>query len=285
MHHEQTVGMKVRRAIRMNVYNTKQLCRNSVRHIADKIMLGMSIMTGWRFPAYFGWRDKWLIMTVGVERDLQRFIAEYVKQGETVLDIGANIGYVARLFCRQVGSFGRVLAFEPEEGNCSALRHNLKRYEQSTVYDCAIGDMNGTAVLYLNSVSGTGNSLVSHSLGTSQITVCCHTLDSFLEQNPEIKPDWVKIDVEGAELQVLRGMRSSVERLPSMRIIMELCPSNLGGDESVARLLRELSGMGFELDVIMPDGSTIPFKGVDTHRDLFACHGYVNLYCRKGPVL
>jgi FkbM family methyltransferase len=270
---------------RMSANKLEQVGKSSGRYLVDKLVRALSVILGWRFPRYFGWRDKWVVMTVGIEADLQQFVAQHVKQGETVLDIGSNIGFLSLLFCRQVGPQGHVLAFEPEAENCLALRYNLKRYKQASIYECAISDKHGTAVFYLNSVSGTGNSLMPHNLGTSHITVPCQTLDNFLTQHPEVKPDWVKIDVEGGEFQVLRGMRDTVNRLPAIQIIIELCPLNLGGVESAGRLVAELAGMGLELLLINPDGSVIPFIGVEPHRHAFTEHGYVNLYCRKGSLL
>ena len=248
------------------------------RRLVDAAFQPFLFIFGWRFPAYFHLRDKVKMMTVGIEPDLQRFVAAAIAPGETVLDVGANVGFLARLFCRCVGPAGHVLAFEPEPDNLQALRYNLKSYPQAKVHDCAISDSNQPAIFYLNRVSGAGNSLVPHVLGTTQIRVSCQTLDSFLGQHPEVRPDWVKIDVEGGEFHVLRGMRDTVRLFPDMKLLIELCPENLGGIKPAELLVAELLGMGFTLHLIDQNGSIVPFQGMCAHRDAFISQGYVNLY-------
>jgi len=252
--------------------------RRLAKRLADAALHPFAVILGWRFPAYFHLRDKVRMMTVGIEPDLQRFVGAAMIPGETVLDVGANVGFLSRLFCRCVGPSGHVLAFEPEPDNLQALRYNLKRYPQAIVHDSALSDHNGSATLYLNRVSGTGNSLVPHELGTRQIRVTCQTMDAFLGQHPEVRPDWVKIDVEGGEFNVLRGMRNMVRLFPDVKLIIELCPENLGGDKAAGLLVSDLQGMGFSMQLIRPDGSTAPFQGVSAHRDALIRQGYVNLF-------
>lgn len=252
--------------------------RTIVKRLANLSLCPAQWLAGWTFPGYFTLRDKIKVMTVGIEPDLQCFVRREVKPGECVLDVGANIGYLARLFSRCVGSNGHVLAFEPEPENFRVLTHNLRRFSQASVFSLALSDAVGTAVLYLNRVSGTGNSLMPHPFGTREITVTCSTLDQFLEKNIKVRPDWVKIDVEGGEFHVLRGMKETARRFPGMKVIIELCPLNLGGDVAAERLVQELRGMGFTLNVICQDGSVLPFVGLERHRSLFVNLGYVNLY-------
>ncbi|MEI6564445.1 MAG: FkbM family methyltransferase [bacterium] len=263
-----TPGSKLHRGLRV-----------PAKMVAGMVIRMMMMIRGWRFPAYFQLKDKWRVMTVGIEPDLLSFSSRVMAPGETVLDIGANIGVLSRHFCRCVGESGRVLSFEPEPENLQALRYNLKRYRQAYVIEYAISDSNEPATFYLNRISGTGNSLVPHQLGTRQIQVSCQTLDTFLGQHPDVRPDWVKIDVEGGEFQVLRGMRETVRLFPAIRLIIELCPQNLGGIESAEDLVAELLRLGFVLHWINLDGTTLPFLGVRMHHSAFEAQGYVNLYC------
>lgn len=252
--------------------------RSMAGQVGRVLLWPLRMALGWHFPDYFRFADCLKVMTVGIEPDLKRFCAGAIREGETVLDVGANVGFTARLFSRRVGRQGHVHAFEPETSNLTALRHNLSRYPQATVHDCAIGDQDGTATLFLNCTSGTGNSLMPHALGTRQMTVACMTLDSFLATHPEIRPDWVKVDVEGGEFRVLAGMRASVAKFPGMRLLIELCPQNLGGQEAAERLVSLVRELGFGVFVIGRDGEVVPFAGVEAHRSELEPLGYVNLY-------
>jgi FkbM family methyltransferase len=225
-------------------------------------------------------------MFIGIEPDLRNFTERSLKPGETVLDIGANVGLLARPFCKLVRRTGRVLAFEPAPENLQALRFNLRRFPQAEIVELAISDNNESSTFYLNCESGTGNSLVPLGLGfdkmkPQEISVQCQTLDLFLKQRPDVRPDWVKIDVEGGEFRVLHGMQESVCKFPNMRILIEVCLQNLGGIDRAEQLVAEIRAMGFTPHLIRMDGTTEPFRGVSEHPDSFAPHGYVNLFCAR----
>ncbi len=252
-----------------------------VKWAAERIIRAVMRFRGWKFPEYFVLRDKWQALTGGVERDLQLLASRTMIPGETVLDIGANAGLISRHFAHCVGPGGRVLAFEPEPGNVDALKFNLRRLPWACVYEMALSDTNEVATFYLNCVSGTGNSLVPHALGTREIKVRCQTLDEFLAKNQDVRPDWIKIDVEGAEPRVLRGMQKTVRNFPEVRLLIELCPANLGGMEQAAQLVMEIKKMDFQVFLINMDGSTSPFLGVTSHSDSLARHGYFNIYCAR----
>lgn len=235
-------------------------------------------LRGWRFPAYFGLRGKWSATFEGIEPDVMHLIAREMRTGETVLDVGANVGLIARHVAQCVGPSGRVLAFEPALDNLDALRFNMRRCPRVEIFDLALSDENGTAVFYLNRVSGTGNSLIPHELGTTSMQVTCQTLDLFLAERPDVKPDWIKIDVEGGEFQVLRGMKQTIDRFPGLRLIVELCPGNLGGMERAEALVDELRALSFDVSVIQFDGSLKPYRSLSDYGDRLATRGYVNLY-------
>jgi FkbM family methyltransferase len=256
----------------------KSLIKWPFKMVALVVVQMVMWLRGWKFPRYFGLRGMWTATFIGIEPDLMNLTQREIRPGDTVLDVGANAGLVARHFCRCVGPAGRVFAFEPALDNLEALRFNMRRCPQAEVFALALSDENGTAVFYLNRVSGTGNSLVPHELGTTSMQVTCQTLDSFLAERPDIKPDWIKIDVEGAEFQVLRGMKQTVDRFPGLRLIVELCPGNLGGMDRAEKLVSELQALSFDISVIQLDGSVKPYRALSDYADRLATLGYVNLY-------
>ena len=146
-----------------------------------------------------------------------------VKEGQTVVDIGAHIGYYTLLAAKLVGRRGRVLAFEPDLENYKKLLQNVKLNEYKHVYPVkkAISDIVGTAKLWLHPSSSSNHSLFGFGERTKYINVSVTTLDEFFKRKGYGPVDVVKIDVEGAELSVLLGMEKIIEHNQELKLFVE----------------------------------------------------------------
>ena len=151
------------------------------------------------------------------ERAETRFVGSCLRPGMTVLDIGAHHGYYTLLASTLVGSKGRVFAFEPSPRERMRLERHLRmnRCTNVTIEQSALGPDAGEADLFL--VEGTDdfcNSLRPPAVNaqTRKVRVSVETLDIFLTRNPIPDIDFVKLDVEGAELGVLRGASTLLSR-------------------------------------------------------------------------
>jgi FkbM family methyltransferase len=138
------------------------------------------------------------------EEAVQQAVVDILKPGATFWDIGAHIGFFSLLASRLVGDAGRVHAFEPMTENRQRLLTavELNQGNNLTVHAVAVAGASGEAVLHAHP-STTMWTLVPERGETAGITVPCSTLDE-LAQSLE-SPDLIKIDVEGAEVSVLRG--------------------------------------------------------------------------------
>ena len=152
-----------------------------------------------------------------------------VKLGDVVLDLGANIGYYTLLASRLVRSQGHVYAFEPEPTNFSLLNRNidLNNYTNITTYQKAVSSKSGTMKFFVNTKDTGAHSLYDLDMeyGASSrrfITVDVVTLDELL---PNLVANVVKMDIEGAELPALAGMKGIIARSPNLKFFMELCTS------------------------------------------------------------
>jgi FkbM family methyltransferase len=136
------------------------------------------------------------------EAELQRAITKSVTAGGVFFDIGAHAGYYSLLASSLVGPAGRVVAFEPDTDNLAHLRRHLRLNgaRNVTVITAAVADRAGTA-RFAAERSGFGGAL-SKDGSRSVRTV---TLDGLVSAGTVPAPDYLKIDVEGAELRVLRG--------------------------------------------------------------------------------
>jgi FkbM family methyltransferase len=145
------------------------------------------------------------------ERPLQQALVDVVKPGMTFFDIGANVGFVTILAARLVGPSGRVVAFEPVPYNVAAIKENLalNGIDWVEVRETAVGRENGAASFIVSDVSAFSR-LASVSVPTGareHIDVAVTSVDELLASERLPPPDVVKIDIEGAELEAIAGMR------------------------------------------------------------------------------
>jgi FkbM family methyltransferase len=149
--------------------------------------------------ARFGW----------YELATMELLERYLPPGGTYIDVGAQIGWLTLWGARQVGTLGRVLALEPEPTARSILERSVRsnRLDQVVVLPFAASDQNSAGLLHRNRGPNRGaHSLFREFPGGERIGVECRTLASVLEEHDVESIDVLKIDVEGAEPQVLRGL-------------------------------------------------------------------------------
>ncbi|MFI4989574.1 MAG: FkbM family methyltransferase [Solirubrobacterales bacterium] len=175
------------------------------------------------------------------EPEVQEALAELVKPGQTVYDVGANIGFFTILCSRLVGPQGKVYAFEPIPQNLATLRHNiaLNGLDNVTIVEKALSSSTGTAEMFVSPWSAFHSLNVEgatkqedHGPEVGEITVQTVTLDEFVQGEGVRAPDLVKIDVEGAELIVVAGMRETLRSVKPL-LLCELHDTKLGYGEFV----------------------------------------------------
>jgi FkbM family methyltransferase len=163
-------------------------------------------LRGWRWVVGVGLHGCWLGT---YELKKQRAFAANVQAGHVVYDIGANVGFYTLLAARRVGARGRVFAFEPSPGNLLHLRRHLELNpcSRTVVFDCALAEQIGEASFddagcYTGRLAANG-----------RLKVKVETLDGLLETKTIAPADVVKVDVEGAELAVLKGGENFFRRI------------------------------------------------------------------------
>jgi len=142
------------------------------------------------------------------EYEKQQWVSREVRADSVFWDIGANVGFYSLLASKLVGS-GKVFAFEPAPRNLSYLRKHLalNRVTNVEVLTMAVSDRNGTSSFEIEETGFMG-----HLSGEGSITVPTATLDSLVDEGTVLPPDYVKMDIEGAELLALRGASRTFQR-------------------------------------------------------------------------
>jgi FkbM family methyltransferase len=206
--------------------------------------------------------------TIGLLRHL-------VRPGMTVLDIGAQVGQYTLEAAKLVGPTGSVHAFEPVPRNFDLLQANVRINGLTNVAPSpvAISDRNETRTLHLSISRNAG----AHSFAPSEISsgetidVSCTTVDAYVEQR-QLRPDLIKLDVEGFELAVLDGARRTLKAVAPLLII----EFNDFDQSLFGRSCRELSARlrheyGYTLTRIdSPAPMTCSPSGVNTYFNVLA---------------
>lgn len=192
------------------------------------------------------------------EREVIAWYKRYIQPGMFVVDVGAYVGYHTVRFARLVGESGKVVAFEPYSLSFEVLNRNIQRAKLTNVVleRKAVGNQMGMLQLHV-SASWTGNSLMlveGKHFREEQVEVI--TLDSYFHNDDRAILDLVKIDVEGAELAVLQGMKSLIADGKVKAMIIEFYPDLLrlwGDDNTPIELLKMLTRC-FDIYHIRKDG-------------------------------
>jgi FkbM family methyltransferase len=178
-----------------------------------------------------------------------RFIRSFLKRGDIVIDVGANVGHIGLLLSDIVEPTD-IYAFEPTPITYARLRENWKKNEFSVdhLYNAAVGSQCGEALIRNVSHPDLMNALVSCATQNDAmlIKVPLFTLDSIRDKWFERRIGLIKIDVEGFEGEVFHGARTTLrEDRPSL-VMFE----SLGGalESRIASELRDAEYLVFQLD-------------------------------------
>jgi FkbM family methyltransferase len=193
-------------------------------------------------------------------RSLRRFdpaeraiLRVLIAPGDHVLDLGANVGWYTKVLSELVGPSGRVYSVEPVPVSFELLRHCVRklRLNNVTLFNCAISDRDGSAVMEVPLYSSGGENfyearLVERAVGSGRLrrfTVALRTVDSLFTAVPA-EVTFIKADVEGHELPVLVGAQGVIRgSRPAMYVEVTSDPDDLGCP--AAALVDALSAEGY----------------------------------------
>lgn len=155
------------------------------------------------------------------DASLGEFLWRLVRQGDTCIDVGANIGYVTLLMAAQCSPNGNCISFEADPSLFDQLVENIGRNDIShiTPVNAAVSDNNGTVSFQKAGDFNMGLGRVVNDPTSSSFQVSAVRLDEYFAKLDCARV--VKIDVEGHELKVLKGMRSALEAKKVENVVFE----------------------------------------------------------------
>lgn len=195
-------------------------------------------LRGWRWIAGSAPHGCWI---GSYERHNQGLFRERVHPGAVVLDIGANVGFFTLLASKLAGPSGHVHAFEPLPRNLYYLEQHIRLNEASniTVHSLAVTSSTGTARF------GDGENTSQGRLSNAgEIQVLTTSLDDLLANGRIPRPDFIKIDIEGAEGEALRGATRLLSGSPLTVVL------STHGYEQHELCWGILKNAGFKLDLL-----------------------------------
>ncbi|EPZ39931.1 cobalt-precorrin-6Y C(15)-methyltransferase [Anoxybacillus ayderensis] len=183
---------------------------------------------------------------------LTKYFLKNIKPGDTVIDVGANLGYFTVLAGYLVGSNGKVIAYEAANENCDLIQENISlNYinDRVEIRNRAVYSQNKTISFFETETFKGNGSIKKHDknyfdfFGSEHIKenmVPAECLDNYVEELPFIKI--IKIDIEGGEYHALLGMQKLIENNKVDTIIFEFNQNMLGSDGILLRNLLEKWG-------------------------------------------
>jgi FkbM family methyltransferase len=191
-----------------------------------------------------------------------------IHDGDTVVDVGANIGLLTVPAARRVGPSGRVVALEPLPVLARVLQRSMHINgvaDRVTIHTCAAAAESGTARIHISNILG-HSSLLPVEGEIEALDVTLRPLDDLIA--PRQAVSFVKIDAEGYELPVFRGMQRIVAENPDLALIVEFGPSHLRrAGVSIEAWLHEFTSQGFRpYEIDEQTGRCAPLRehGLDT---------------------
>lgn len=214
----------------------------------------------------------------GFETLTIEWVRQVVRPGMTVIDVGAALGFFSLHLERMVGPAGRVIAIEPAPKSVQLLKANAaKNGFETEVMRAAASSECGSRRFFLTD-SSDSHAFFPHPLisPSKQIAVPTLRLDSVIES-----ADFVKIDVEGAELDVLEGAENILAGRPPM--VVEWVPAcQVGAGRSVRELPQRLIDAGYQCEVFdeLDRRQTTVREAIQAYeRGDLPLHWYANLCC------
>jgi FkbM family methyltransferase len=232
-------------------------------------------------------RDR--VMTPLIQRDHYweapegRFLRSAIQAGATVVDVGANVGYMTLLAAQAAGPDGLVVAVEPEQANLALLRANLwlNGVDNARVLGVAAWSRRGLLPLWFNA-DNRGDHRVGVDATAGAPMVSAVPLDELLG---ELVLDVVKIDTQGSDHEALAGMSEAISRSPDVAVLTEFWLDGLEQrSASPLDVLRGYRDAGFAIGLLEDDGRELPASDQQVVDACEAWEGrFVNLVLRREP--
>ncbi|HEY4800770.1 MAG TPA: FkbM family methyltransferase [Bacteroidia bacterium] len=172
---------------------------------------------------------------------------QLVKEGDVVLDIGANIGFYSKILSQLAGKTGKVYSFESDETNFNHFRRNLSGKEYTNVFPVkkAVADETKKITLYISDTINVDHRTYKHSDSSREMLIDGISIDDFVGE--KFKVDFIKMDIQGYETVAMRGMKKTLQN-PAIKVVTEFWPFGLAeANSSCEEFYNEVGKLGLNV--------------------------------------
>lgn len=185
------------------------------------------------------------------------WLKQTIKPGDTILDIGANIGFYSKILSNCVGSGGKIHAFEPDTTNFKHLSNNLKGFTNVVLNNMAVSDAPGEIKIYRSKDLNVDHRTYPVGDYESVDIIKAISIDAYIDG--AFKVDLIKMDIQGYEVAALNGMAKTIENNPQIRLLLEFWPHGLhAAGNTVALFYETITNLGLKIQ-FLEHGQTVPF--------------------------
>ncbi len=171
-------------------------------------------------------------------------LKKHIKQNDTVLDIGANIGFYATILSDIVGEKGLVHCFEPDSKNFEHLKKTTANFKNIKINNKAVGPKTEKLKIYTSKNLNVDHRTYKPEEYDKEIEIDAVSIDDHLASNPKV--DLIKMDIQGFEMQAIQGMQNILDKNKDIKLISEFWPYGLKkAGSSVTDYFNFLSAKGF----------------------------------------
>jgi FkbM family methyltransferase len=167
------------------------------------------------------------------------------------LDIGANIGYYAKILSHLVGDNGKVYCFEPDLTNFKHLKKNVKNLPNVDISHKAVSSKTEKLKIYTSKELNVDHRTYKPAAYENAIEIEAVSIDDFSKSCGHLFVDFIKIDIQGFEMQAIKGMENTLLSNPKIKIISEFWPHGLKeAGSSVSEYFAFLTHLGFKVELL-----------------------------------
>lgn len=152
-------------------------------------------------------------------------LKKHVRKNDVILDIGANIGFYAKILADLAGPNGKVHCFEPDKTNFKYLENNCGKLPNVILNNKAIGPKTEKINIYISKSINVDHRTYKPEEYEQELEIEAISIDDYLRSNTKV--DLIKMDIQGFEMQAIKGMLLILDNNPNIKIISEFWPYGL----------------------------------------------------------
>jgi len=179
-------------------------------------------------------------------------LKKHIKPGQTILDVGANIGFYAKILSQLTGPNGNVHCFEPDATNFQHLKVETAGLTNIVINNKAVGPKTEKIKIYTSKNLNVDHRTYKPEEYDREIEIDAISMEDYFDVN--VKVDFIKIDIQGFEMEAMKGMHTLLKANHHIKMISEFWPYGLRkAGSSVSDYYNFLKNMNFNIELLKED--------------------------------